>query len=151
MGSLLPAAFPKEYDCRNGPHKREDHTSKQVEPVLTVDLVRQRGVKDVRGMVFECQRRHIGDVVLLTDQQDQGHDEHVAQRTEAGGSLRAGQRGDGHADAESADSQSQQSHPEEDTHEDGDIVNSGQNRRQDDAERRVKKEFGCQDLQGRSR
>ena len=108
-------------------------------------------MQQVRSVVFERQPRQPADVVLLADQQHQGHREHVAQRPEARGPLGLRQTGHCHADPERPDRQRPERHPEERPAQDRRVVDASEQRRQHDPEGRVKEELGCQDLGRRRR
>ena len=102
-------------------------------------------------MIFEGQLRNALDVILLANEQDHGHHQHVTQGAEARRPLRFCQASDRHADSERADREDDERHPKERPSKHGRIMNARQERRQNDAEGRVKEKLRGKDLAGSRR
>ncbi len=112
-GSSLPTSFAEQEAGSENPGDRKQNAAAQIEPVDRLRLIRQHGMEHLGGMILQRQIRDVLNVVLLANEQGQSHHKHIAERGQARRALRTRQRSNAHADAETAQRETDERQPEE--------------------------------------
>src|SRR5205823_3766721 len=112
-GSRLPAAAAEKKCRQYSPDDRQNCRPRKIAPVVPQSGVRENGENHAGAMLLQREIREKGNGVLLANEQNDTDDKEIAHGPETGGTLGAGEAGDGQADAHGATHRHEKDEPEE--------------------------------------